>query len=124
MSNHPPVGSHAWLRWFRSQKPWRNLAKQVVADEPICWLRLPGCTIRSTTADHILPAAQRPELALVRSNIRGACHSCNSKRADKHPRKPELYQPPKKVSTSSALRHIAAQRKPASATQFFNANRR
>jgi len=118
---HPPVGSQQWLRWFRSQKPWRKLAAQVRAEEPMCWLRLPGCTIRSTTADHIIPAAIRPELALVRSNIRGACHSCNSKRTDKHPASPELRRQPKqRVSTATALAHIAQQRKPANAIQFFN----
>jgi hypothetical protein len=61
---------------------WHQLARRVVKEEPICWLRLPGCTIRATTADHIIPVSIRPDLALVRSNCRGACHSCNSLRRD------------------------------------------
>jgi 5-methylcytosine-specific restriction endonuclease McrA len=61
---------------------WRRLSNRVVREEPTCWLRLPGCTIRSTTADHIIPVSTRPELALVRTNCRGACRSCNSLRRD------------------------------------------
>jgi 5-methylcytosine-specific restriction endonuclease McrA len=57
---------------------WRLLALRVVKEEPTCWLRLPGCTYRSTTADHIIPVSVRPELALVRTDCRGACHSCNT----------------------------------------------
>ena len=65
---------------IRSTRAWQRLAKQVITEEPICWLRLDGCTIRSTTGDHIIPAAARPDLALVRSNVRGACGHCNNKR--------------------------------------------
>ena len=39
-----------------------------------------GCTHRSTTVDHIIPVGVRPDLALVRTNCRGACHSCDSLR--------------------------------------------
>jgi 5-methylcytosine-specific restriction endonuclease McrA len=59
---------------------WKTLARQVVREEPICWLRLPGCTIRSTTADHIIPVSQQPDLLLVRANVRGACRRCNTAR--------------------------------------------
>jgi len=65
---------------FHSTRAWRRLALQVVAEEPVCWLRLPGCTSRSTSADHIIPVSTRPDLALVRSNCRGACKSCNTRR--------------------------------------------
>jgi hypothetical protein len=53
---------------------------RVVKEEPTCWLRLPGCTYRSTTADYIIPVSVGPDLALVRNDCRGACHSCNSLR--------------------------------------------
>lgn len=56
---------------------WRKLAAQVVAEEPTCWLQLDGCTRLSTTGDHIYSVATHPHLALTRSNIRGACASCN-----------------------------------------------
>lgn len=65
---------------IRSTAAWQRLAKQVIEEEPICWLNLTGCTTRSTTGDHIIPAAIRPDLALVRTNVRGACNSCNNKR--------------------------------------------
>lgn len=62
-------------------RAWRKLRDQVVAEEPTCWLRFPGiCTHVSTTADHIVPRAIRPDLAMVRSNLRGACRPCNQAR--------------------------------------------
>jgi 5-methylcytosine-specific restriction endonuclease McrA len=64
----------------RSSYAWQQLSKQVVREEPYCWLKLAGCTGLSTTGDHILTVAERPDLALVRSNVRGACSSCNNKR--------------------------------------------
>lgn len=70
------------IRWTQA---WRRLAKRVCAEEPICWLRLEGCTVRSTTGDHVIPLASRPDLALVRSNVHGACRPCNTKRRDLPP---------------------------------------
>lgn len=70
---------------IRSTRAWQRLSKQVCDEEPICWLRLIGCTIRSTTGDHIIPASSRPDLALVRSNVRGACSPCNNKRGNLPP---------------------------------------
>lgn len=61
----------------RSTATWRKLAKQVAHEEPHCWLRFDGCTGTSTTGDHIIPVTVRPDLALVRSNVRGACAPCN-----------------------------------------------
>lgn len=52
-------------------------SKQVAREEPVCWLRLPGCTIRSTTGDHYYPVKTHPHLRMVRSNRRGSCHHCN-----------------------------------------------
>lgn len=65
------------IRWTQA---WRRLAKQVCVEEPICWLQLTGCMGRSTTGDHVIPLSSRPDLALVRSNVRGACRPCNNKR--------------------------------------------
>lgn len=69
-------------RRIRSTAAWQRLAKQAIAEEPACWLRLPGCTGRSNTGDHVIPVCVRPDLALVRSNVRGACKSCNDLRRD------------------------------------------
>ena len=67
----------------RSTWAWRRLRDQVVREEPRCWLRLDVCTGASQTADHLVPVIQRPDLALERRNLRGACHACNMKRKAK-----------------------------------------
>jgi len=62
-------------------RAWRVLRDRVVSEEPICWLQFPGtCTRVSTTADHVIPKSVRPDLAMVRSNLRGACLPCNKAR--------------------------------------------
>lgn len=66
----------------RSTRAWSQLAKQVAREEPVCWLQLEGCTRASTTGDHVIAVTERPDLALVRSNVRGACRSCNYKRGN------------------------------------------
>lgn len=72
--------------WWRGHWPsdptktyaWRKLRDRVVTEEPVCWLAFGGiCTGRSTTADHVIPKTVRPDLALTRSNLRGACGPCN-----------------------------------------------
>lgn len=65
----------------RQTRAWRRLKDQVVREEPTCRLQFPGiCTMKSTTADHIVPVTVDPKLALVRSNCRGACQPCNEAR--------------------------------------------
>jgi len=66
----------------RATRAWRKLRDQVVLEEPWCWLRLPVCTGRSQTADHVLTVKARPDLALDRTNLRGACYKCNNSRKD------------------------------------------
>lgn len=61
---------------------WRKLSAQTCAEEPDCWLQLPGCRRKSTTMDHILPMNTHPQLALVRANVHGACKWCNDHRKD------------------------------------------
>ena len=63
-------------------RAWRRLRDQVVREEPVCRLQLPGCTHVSTTADHIIPVSVAPHLAMTRTNIQGACTSCNLKRGN------------------------------------------
>ena len=57
---------------------WTAIAKRVVAEEPTCHWGFPGCTERSTEADHLTPKAlggsDDP------SNLVGSCASCNHKR--------------------------------------------
>lgn len=67
----------------RHTRAWRRLRDQVVREEPTCRLRIVGvCTGVSTTADHIHPVTTHPELAMVRSNLRGACGPCNDARGN------------------------------------------
>lgn len=66
----------------RQTRAWRRLRDQVIREEPTCRLQFPGiCTVVSTRADHIRSVDEAPELALVRSNCRGACDPCNRARS-------------------------------------------
>ena len=49
-----------------------------LAREPICHWRMPGCTGRSTTADHLISIARGGDNSL--RNLVGACSSCNQRR--------------------------------------------
>jgi hypothetical protein len=72
----------------RETRAWRRLRDRVVFEEPMCTLRYDCCTGASQTADHIIPVIERPDLALERGNLRGACHACNIRRRAK----PEKWQ--------------------------------
>jgi|JI9StandDraft_2_1071091.scaffolds.fasta_scaffold168417_3 5-methylcytosine-specific restriction endonuclease McrA len=89
---------------------WKKLRAQVIAEEPLCRLRLNKCTIRSDTADHIIPVKDRPDLKYVRANLRGSCQSCNMARGSRLlsevRREQELIKP--------------ASPKPAAALEFFD----
>lgn len=65
----------------RNSRAWRKLRDKVVDEEPRCQLGLSGCTGSSQTADHIKPYETHPQLAMVRENLRGACHACNRRRS-------------------------------------------
>ena len=67
----------------RNTWAWRKLRDQVIREEPICRLRIVGvCTTASTTADHIIPVPQRPDLGMSRTNLRGTCRACNEARGN------------------------------------------
>lgn len=59
---------------FYSSLAWRKLRQRVLAEEPRCRF----CGAPSTDADHIL--ARRAGGSDERSNLRGLCHSCHSRR--------------------------------------------
>jgi 5-methylcytosine-specific restriction enzyme A len=61
---------------FYNTKEWRALSKQVLQEGPNCR----DCGAPSTQADHILSVKERPDLALVRSNVTGRCGTCHSRR--------------------------------------------
>ena len=77
------VVSQEDLSRVRKSHAWRKLSMTVKEEEPICRLQLPGCAQITTCVDHIIPASQRPDLFLVRSNCQGSCTPCNLKRGDK-----------------------------------------
>lgn len=85
MKHRPQVSvvSRAEVERMRHTYRWRQLRLRVLAEEPTCRLRLPGCTGVSTTADHIIPGSQAPHLFYERGNVQGSCRSCNFKRGDK-----------------------------------------
>jgi 5-methylcytosine-specific restriction endonuclease McrA len=105
-----------------STREWRKVRAEVIRDEPLCWLRLPGCTLRSTTADHIIPVITAPHLRMIRSNLHGACKSCNYRRGNTPvARLHELRCKTLQLTRDQALKHIVAQRNPAPALRFFDA---
>lgn len=63
-------------------RAWAKLSKQIAKEQPVCWLRLPGCTIRSTGADHYHPVKTHPHLEYAPGNLRGACRHCNLARRE------------------------------------------
>ena len=53
---------------------WQRIRDQVLAEEPVCRLRLPGCIVISATVDHILARAFGG--TNDRHNLRGLCRNC------------------------------------------------
>lgn len=90
---------------------WKKLRLQVIREEPICRLRLAGCTVWSDTADHIIPMRDRPDLRYCRSNLRGSCQSCNMARG---------YRPLSVVREEQKITAPKQPRKPAAALEFFS----
>src|SRR5262245_24641089 len=84
---------------------WRALRDQVVREEPTCRVRFDaGCTVISRTADHIIPRAVRPDLVMVRANLRGSCVHCNLARGRKTVRpQPAVIAPQQKRAAALAF---------------------
>lgn len=106
------------MRVVRARNPrpggtrrWAKLAKQVAAEEPVCWLRFPCCTIASQTGDHYWPVKYRPDLEMARSNLRGSCNYCNRARGATLPQHIPALR--------AKLEAEAARRRPSKALGFF-----
>jgi len=72
------VGTYGSRSLYRSGS-WLALRNRVLAEEPQCRLRLPGCTIWSTHADHIRPMAESGA-EFARENVQGVCVHCHRKK--------------------------------------------
>ena len=59
---------------FYTSSAWRALRAQVLAEEPSC----PICRAPTTEVDHLITRRLRPDLELVRANLRALCKACHS----------------------------------------------
>jgi 5-methylcytosine-specific restriction endonuclease McrA len=58
---------------------WQRLRPTVLDEEPLCrFCAGKGLAVAATEVDHIVPIALRPDLRLVRSNLRPLCRSCHA----------------------------------------------
>jgi 5-methylcytosine-specific restriction endonuclease McrA len=75
--------------WGWGSKPkWRDAVyvspqyktnrELAIQREPLCHWRLPGCTLKSTTADHLLAVSRGGSNGL--DNLVGSCRHCNEAR--------------------------------------------
>jgi hypothetical protein len=81
------MGSTGWAKYVRDHpkrsatyrdSTYRRNRAIVLKRDPWCRLRLPGCTGRSTTADHVISVAKGGTNDL--GNLRGSCGNCNQLR--------------------------------------------
>lgn len=63
---------------FYRSAAWRRLSARVRREQPTC--ATAWCDQPSEHADHIIPIDVRPDLRLVRSNVRGLCRPHHSSR--------------------------------------------
>lgn len=72
-NNRTASSKHTGTRAFQ-----RLAATIKQRDNHQCQIRLEGiCTAYADTVDHIIPVAERPDLADEPTNLRAACRSCN-----------------------------------------------
>lgn len=65
---------------FYKTQAWRDMAQRVLREQTICAI----CHVKpSSIADHIEPLKLRPDLAMVRENLRGVCHRCHNQYGDR-----------------------------------------
>lgn len=65
------------VRAILNTAAWRSLRLRVLAEEPVCRICWEA---PSTEVDHIVPLTDRLDLAMVRSNLQGACRRCNRRK--------------------------------------------
>jgi 5-methylcytosine-specific restriction protein A len=69
---------------FYSSPAWRRLRAAKLAEDPLCEDCLErGLTTAATEVDHIIDRCDRPDLALVKSNLSSKCKSDHSRKTAK-----------------------------------------
>ena len=68
----------AWRTRSYGDPVYKRNRLLAIKREPTCHWRLPGCTGKSTTADHLIPVARGGGHEL--ENLVGACAKCNQRR--------------------------------------------
>jgi 5-methylcytosine-specific restriction endonuclease McrA len=64
-------------RWIYNSREWALLRDQVLSEEPVCReCRSPA----PGHVDHIRTIAERPDLALVRTNLQRLCDVCHGRK--------------------------------------------
>jgi 5-methylcytosine-specific restriction protein A len=68
----------AWNRGYNAE--WRRLRLVILAEQPLCVFCLEkGRVTAAEHVDHIEPIRDRPDLRLVRSNLRALCARCHNR---------------------------------------------
>lgn len=85
-----PDHAHGWKNSPRTASSavtstwqWKAFRRTIlIRDLHTCQIRTPGiCTGIANTVDKIIPAAQRPDLAMDPGNCRASCDPCNDHKA-------------------------------------------
>ena len=84
-SASPEKEGHGWkgnpTRLGLYDQRWRNLRRAFLAANPLCLFCLNEDRVEpATQVDHIQSVAERPELRLTWSNLRGLCATHHSRR--------------------------------------------
>jgi len=62
-------------------RTWQRLRKAILAAEPLCrFCTAAGLAVPAEEVDHIEPIAERPDLRLDPTNLRGLCSTCHGRR--------------------------------------------
>jgi 5-methylcytosine-specific restriction enzyme A len=71
------IEQRAAAKRFYASPAWRELRARVLAERPLCELRLSGCWGRATQVDH-KQSIEKGGAALAESNCQSACAHCHS----------------------------------------------
>jgi len=70
--------------------PWQRIRKQILnRDNYTCQIQTPGCTLKATAVDHIIPISKGGP-PYDPQNLRACCQHCNNRRNTKPKPAPTL----------------------------------